>query len=567
MLRGAVLSLLASLVLAAGAGAAGDPILPLAQVHPGMQCTGYSVVHGTTPASFDVTIEDVVSGDPGSRQPRLLIKVSGPAVDATGIGPGFSGSPIYCTGDDGVARNAGAISESLGDYGNHVALATPIEAILGEPVVPPAQTRYRPALVRAARPIAEPLSVTGISAPLANALQRAARKRGRVLFDAPAAPFAGFAGPPLVPGSAVAVGLASGDVTAGAIGTVAYVDGSKVWAFGHPLDSAGRRALLLEDAYVYTVVNNPVGTEDASTYKLAAPGADVGTLSDDAINAIVGTVGALPPRYPLHIVARDTDSGARQVTNVLLADESGVGLPTGSSALSDVGPMAVAQAAYEILDGAPDRLSGSMCARFAVRELPRPLRFCNTYVGGGGGSADTAGAPLAADFAQAAELIDAYAGPRLHVTGVTVDIRLGRGLHQALLLHARGPRSVRRGHDVRIRLALRAPGSARTFARTIAVRVPRSLKAGAVELRLRGTPADQSASEDDTGTIDLGSLFGGAGSVPAARTPLDLAFGIAEIERFDGLTATFPHREAIAAYRDPQLRISGSARLRLLVRR
>jgi hypothetical protein len=349
-----------------------------------------------------------------------------------------------------------------------------------------------------------------------------------------------------------------------------------VWAFGHPLDSAGRRDLLLEDAYVYTVVNNPIGTEDASTYKLAAPGADIGALSDDAVNAIVGTVGALPPRYPLQIDARDLDSGARETTDVLLADESAVGLPTGSSALSDVGPMAVAQAAYEILHGAPQGASGSMCVRFAVAGLRRSLGFCNTYAGGGGGSADAAGALLAADFAQAAAAIDAYEGPRLHVAGVTVDIRLARGLRQALLLHARGPRSVRRGRDVAIRLALRRPGAAAPFARTIRVRVPRSLRPGPVDLRLRGTPADQSISADQSATIDLGSLVGitTSAQAPVTRTLPDLALAIASIERYDGMTAAFlpPGSSGQGAaedpaYRDPALRISGTARVRLLVRR
>jgi hypothetical protein len=172
--RSAALTFLATLALCGVARADGDPILPLSQVTPGMRCTGYSVIRGTDVSSFDVEIEDVVSGDPAARPPRLLVKVSGPAVDATGIGPGFSGSPIYCTGDDGVARNAGAISESLGDYGNKVALATPIEAVLGEPVAPPADTRYRPALVRAARPIAEPLSLTGFSPSVAGVVGPAA---------------------------------------------------------------------------------------------------------------------------------------------------------------------------------------------------------------------------------------------------------------------------------------------------------------------------------------------------------------------------------------------------------
>ncbi len=85
----------------------------------------------------------------------------------------------------------------------------------------------------------------------------------------------------LVPGASVAVGLASGDLTAGAVGTVTYVDGAKVYAFGHPYTGTGRRSLLLQDAWVYAVVDNPLGSEDAASFKLAAPGHDVGALTYD----------------------------------------------------------------------------------------------------------------------------------------------------------------------------------------------------------------------------------------------------------------------------------------------
>src|SRR4051795_10471016 len=128
----------ALLLPAAPAFAAGDPIMPLSEVHAGMRCTGYSVVRGTEISSFDVEIEDVIDGDASGEGPRLLVRVSGPAVDGTGVGPGFSGSPIYCRDDQGTSRNAGAISESLGEYGGDVVLATPIEAILGAPTDAPA---------------------------------------------------------------------------------------------------------------------------------------------------------------------------------------------------------------------------------------------------------------------------------------------------------------------------------------------------------------------------------------------------------------------------------------------
>src|SRR4051812_39704727 len=116
---------------APAAAQAGDPIMPLSQLRPGLRCTAYSVVRGTAISSFDAEIVDVVSGDASANDgPRILVRLSGPVVDETGVGPGFSGSPIYCPDGAGTARNAGAISESIGAYGGKTVLVTPIEEIL-----------------------------------------------------------------------------------------------------------------------------------------------------------------------------------------------------------------------------------------------------------------------------------------------------------------------------------------------------------------------------------------------------------------------------------------------------
>src|SRR3954454_19608784 len=100
-LRPAAAAALLCCVLASPARAA-EPIMPLSQVHKGMKCTARSVIQGTDISTFDVEVIDVVAGDPGDRQPLILVKVSGPAVDAPGIAEGFSGSPVYCPDDDGV---------------------------------------------------------------------------------------------------------------------------------------------------------------------------------------------------------------------------------------------------------------------------------------------------------------------------------------------------------------------------------------------------------------------------------------------------------------------------------
>src|SRR4051794_29152450 len=220
----------AALLVSAAPAYAGDPTMPLWQVHPGMHCTGYSVVQGTGISSFDVDVLDVAGGEATGGGGRILIQASGPAVDATGLGPGFSGSPIYCPDDAGVARNIGAVSESVNEYGGKIALATPIEAILGTPVDVPgkpsvAATASRATLsprmraaIAGARPIASPLSVSGLTGSVATAVTAAGAKAGRPILAVPPGPLGTFGPQVLRPGSAVGVGFSTGDLRTSSIG-------------------------------------------------------------------------------------------------------------------------------------------------------------------------------------------------------------------------------------------------------------------------------------------------------------------------------------------------------------
>src|SRR4051794_41406818 len=127
----------AALLVPAAPALAGDPTMPLSQVRAGMQCTGRSVIQGTTISTFDVTVLDVAAGEAAGIG-NILVAVSGPAVDATGIGPGFSGSPIYCPDGTGTNRVIGAISQSVNEYGGEGGRGTPVEGVLRGPLdVPP----------------------------------------------------------------------------------------------------------------------------------------------------------------------------------------------------------------------------------------------------------------------------------------------------------------------------------------------------------------------------------------------------------------------------------------------
>ena len=145
-----------------------------------MNCTGETVVQGTTITSFDVHVISTVQA-PGEG-PRILVSVSGPAVDSTGVAEGFSGSPVCCPDGLGGQGNIGAVSEGIGQYGTNVVLVTPIDQMLGEPVTPPAAA---PRLAVRPRPLLGPLTVGGLSPAVFGVLQRAASQAGRVVLAAP----------------------------------------------------------------------------------------------------------------------------------------------------------------------------------------------------------------------------------------------------------------------------------------------------------------------------------------------------------------------------------------------
>jgi hypothetical protein len=564
---------LAGLAVPAGAGAA-PPIMPLGEVQPGMRCTGLSVFKGQQIESFNVEILDVIGeAETGTTQPRLLVRVSGGKVEATGVGPGFSGSPIYCTGSDGVSRNVGAISETIGDYGGKQVLATPIEQIVGTPVEPPKPSPTSPReelrdarLLARARSIASPISVGGLDPALGRALSASAQRRGLALVPMPSVPSDNMPILPLEPGSAMGVGLSSGDVTVSGIGTVSYVDGDKLWAYGHQFDAAGARDLLLQDAYVATIINSPLQIDFFSTYKLAGAVHDLGTISNDAFDAVAGRLGALPPVTAVNVSARDDDRGLRREMNVAVADEAGVDNPTGYTGLSFIAPLAVSQVATDAFGAAPQRASGLMCLRVTLREIDDPLRFCNRYVSDGTGFGETVGLnPVAlsagTDAGGALSIFDGYKGKPVEVLDVSAWIRETRGQRQAYLRNITLPRRIHRGDTVPVRLVARiVRGNIRVF--HFKWKVPGKLELGKHKLDFRGTDPDSGFGFFfDELIIDFldggGSYFDSEGP----RSVQELADQFRATARWDGVRVKGGGR----VYRDDTYRIGGRARPKVTV--
>jgi hypothetical protein len=174
------------------------------------------------------------------------------------------------------------------------------------------------------------------------------------------------------------------------------------------------------------VINNPLQLGSAATYKLAALGHDLGTLPNDVTNAVAGRLGALPHIAPVTVLARDNSTGTARTINVRVADEQAVEVPSGGSWLTLVAPLAVVQAAANVLGSTASRVTDRMCVRIKLAQRRAPLRFCDRYVSlaqeqsgdGSLGNAVTTGA--ASDLASALSSIDVYTGKPPRITGVSV---------------------------------------------------------------------------------------------------------------------------------------------------
>jgi hypothetical protein len=567
-----LLTLLAVIGLLVPAGAAradGGETLSLSQVSPGMNCTGETVVQGTTISSFDVHVISVVQA-PGEG-PRILVQVSGPAVDTTGVAEGFSGSPVYCPDGLGGQGNVGAISEGIGQFGNNVVLVTPIDQMLGEPVTPPASA---PRLAVKPRPLLGPLTVGGLSPAVFGVLQRAASRAGRVVLagPAPGATALGFPVQSLVPGASVAAAYSSGAIPLGAVGTVTYVRGPTVYAFGHELDGAGRRSLLLQDAYVYYVVNNPDPTLMPS-FKLASPGHTLGTITSDTPNAVIGQLGSPPPSVPVDVTAHDLDTGHSLALDTQVADETNIGLPLGASQVDLIAPLEVAQAATQIYDGAPANQSGRMCLRIYLRESRTPLGFCNRYVGTGtpGDLAPPEVATAAStDVTNAFSALERVDFAALHVKRVVADVDAQRGLAEGSIVGARAPTRVRAGQLVKVRLRVRVyRGPLRTV--SFRLRIPRGAS-GPTAVSIKGPllpPGTGMSAQGLAGALtNLFSFSASSGPPPSINEISSLSglrHAVARLANYDGLYASFGGRGKRPVYRNRSLLITGRATLRFIV--
>ncbi len=280
-------------------------IIPLTEVHPGMQGYAYTIFAGDQIEKFDLEVIGVMPNFLGPKQSIILVELKGPKVEHTGVVAGMSGSPVYLDG-----RLAGALSLKLGIFTKEaIAGVTPIEDVLRPPAqtadvqsAPQQFTLPNDALARNSLPSGS--SLERIETPLVfSGFQPAA-----VQQFAPQLQGYGFVAAQggtaeakpddrkLVPGDMAGMVLVSGDASINSACTVTAVQGDKVFLCGHPFMSLGDVQMPMSRSRVVTTLSSSL----AST-KIVNVGGPIGTITGDHLTAVTGKLGSPPAMVPLEL--------------------------------------------------------------------------------------------------------------------------------------------------------------------------------------------------------------------------------------------------------------------------
>ena len=298
-------------------------------LQPGMKGIGKTCYQGTRLEEFQVEILGVLKGvTPGAN--AVLARFSGGLLDKTGIFEGMSGSPVFVDGKllGAVAYSYPFAKEAIGGItpitqmvdAFSQTIAPPVKGVLSEsrlwnyrlplpaslkrpaelPILA-SDTAQQPILAafggHSLIPIATPVSMGGFRSETLKLFAPQFRAMGLSLLQGAGSKGAGeHDNPALEPGSNIVVSLVRGDLDVSAGGTVTYVDGNQVYAFGHDMLELGFTELPMHKARAITVFPSL-----QSSFKILETGEMAGTIRQDRGMGIYGIAGEHPRMVPLAI--------------------------------------------------------------------------------------------------------------------------------------------------------------------------------------------------------------------------------------------------------------------------
>jgi hypothetical protein len=458
-----------------------------------MRGTAVSVVRGRTLSTLGVEVLGILRDAVGPGRDIIIVDLSGSVVtDAGGLWAGASGSPVFFR-SGGVDRLAGAIAYGLAGGGSTLAGLTPAEDMaelltIGQDLAAPGAVKVSNRL--AARmaaatglSIAQTATMSRLRTPLsASGLTDRGLRHMQAAIERQGLPFVPFMGssasnnpPPstasLRAGDSFAAAMSLGDVTVAGIGTTTFVCEGQAVAFGHPFNWTGDTTMAIRAADTITIVSDPV----FGSYKLANIAESLGTLTQDRLAGIAGSLGAAPEGSPITSTVTDLDLGRTR---------SG----TSEAIFPDFLPFLAFSHLFQNVDVTIDRIgAGSSSIEYTIRgtrdggatwELNRATRYASEF---------DISFDSVLEVASTAEVLQAYDGEDIEVTSIEVpklDIEKAFVRYDVRrLLVWNGSRYVERdfvakrpGRLIRLRAVLKPVHTTGTKNVDLTLRVPRGAR-------------------------------------------------------------------------------------------
>lgn len=326
--------------------------MPLSQVKQGMKAKGYTVFSGTTVEEFDC---EVVSVEYNFSPNWHVVWMKGTSDNfkRTGVAGGMSGSPIYIDG-----RLMGALSLGAYNQREHANLfgVTPIQQMVkvAERGMKP-NLRYAGAkfLDLGSEYVSEGLnmvpspihegdralrqnslnnnthpSISNLNTPeyslrlaIPVALPRldaTTRQLLKPIFDrynmVPVQAAGGSGGvkkSPVEKGQIVGTEFVRGDYTSFGYGTITYIDGNELLAYGHSASGEGNVNMPLSGGFVHFILPST-----SRSSKIASATQPIGTLVQDRDPAIAGLIKKLPNSHHYIPVTAKVQTSDKKVHDV-----------------------------------------------------------------------------------------------------------------------------------------------------------------------------------------------------------------------------------------------------------
>src|SRR5262249_29001763 len=282
-------------------------ILTVDALHPGMKGVAYTVFQGTRPEAMGIEVLGVLKNLNGPRSDMILVRLTGPKPEYTGVVAGMSGSPVYIDG-----KLVGAIAYRIGAFSKEpIAGVTPIADMLeisefdksisagssaaadksatAEKTSSPGNTAAVQNYTQLLTPIDAPFVFNGFSESAIKTFADKFAAAGIVPVMGVGSASDEKQPEPMEPGSAVSAVLVRGDMNAAAICTVTYVEKTLFLACAHPLLQSGLVDIPLAKPNVVTPLSSPL-----NAFKTINPTEPIGAFVQDRHTGILGRFNKEP---------------------------------------------------------------------------------------------------------------------------------------------------------------------------------------------------------------------------------------------------------------------------------